>query len=154
MSASLMILHILTLLLQHEFLDPDASETNDQNSGFYENDACLTADVRSMSLSPVRRTFTNASTSTVISYGVLQMSLSELCSIIIERPSLYFAEILSIECYSERVSFITHRFLILHLRRKGRKDVYLRMDRRAGVGLARLLSTSGVSSARDEVRPS
>ncbi|KAF8309931.1 hypothetical protein DL93DRAFT_2230647 [Clavulina sp. PMI_390] len=101
---------------------------------------------------PLARTSTSDTTGTVISHGLFYLSLSELCDLIETRASLSNAEILFVECYCQRVNFITHRFLVLHLRRKGRKDIYLRLDRRAAndVGLTRLVLARGQTQARDE----
>lgn len=91
---------------------------------------------------------------TIVSHGLLQLELSELCNLIKARRSLSLAEIVSVECYAQRVGLILHRFLVLHLRREGRKDMYLRMDRRAAkdVSLTELVWASGQTQARDEVR--
>lgn len=69
------------------------------------------------------------------------------------RDSLARAEIVSAECYVQRFGLFNHRFLILHLRREGRKDMYLRMDRRAAndVSLTELVWSSGQTQSRDEV---
>lgn len=91
---------------------------------------------------------------TIVSHGLLQLELSELCDLIEARRSLSLAEIISVECYAQRVGLIVHRFLVLHLRREGRKDMYLRMDRRAAkdISLTQLVWASGQTQARDEVR--
>lgn len=94
-----------------------------------------------------------ATVTTVVSHGVLQLDLSELCDLIAARSSLARAEIVSAECYVQRIGLINHRFLILHLRREGRKDIYLRIDRRAArdVSLTELVWASGQTHAQDEV---
>ena len=93
-----------------------------------------------------------ATVTTVVSHGVLQLDLSELCDLIAARGSLSQAEIVSAECYVQHVGLINHRFLILHLQRGGRKDIYLRIDRRADsdVSLTELVWASGQTRARDE----
>jgi len=91
---------------------------------------------------------------TVVSHGVLQLELSELCDLIAARSSLARADIVSAECYVHRVGLINHRFLVLHLKREGRQDIYLRIDRRAArdISLTELVWASGQTRARDEVR--
>lgn len=107
----------------------------------------------SLSLQPVSRSPTYGTVSTVVSYGVLELELSELCRLILTRASLARAEIVSAECYAQRTGIVTHRFLILHLKRDRRKDMWLRMDRRAkgDVSLMELLWSSGQTQAKDEV---
>lgn len=58
------------------------------------------------------------------------MGLSVLCDYIRDHKSLGSAEIVSAMTYTQRTSFVVkHRFLLLHLRRKAKKEVYLRLDR-------------------------
>lgn len=99
------------------------------------------------------RSLTYNTVATVVSHGRLQLELSELCDLIEARDSLARAEIVSAECYVQRSGLWNHRFLILHLRREGRKDMYLRMDRRAAnnISFTELVWTSGQTQARDEV---
>jgi hypothetical protein len=94
-----------------------------------------------------------ATVTTVVSHGVLQLDLSELCDLIAVRSSLSRAEIVSAECYVQRIGLFSHRFLVLHLQREGRKDIYLRIDRRAArdVSLTELVWASGQTHAQDEV---
>ena len=58
------------------------------------------------------------------------MNLSLLCDYIRDHKSLSNASILEASTYTQRTSFIVkHRFLLLLLRRQGKKDVWLRLDR-------------------------
>ena len=75
-------------------------------------------------------TRTTRSAATVISHGVLRLLISDICDLIRTRRSLHRAEVVSTECYCRRRGAIFHRFLILELRRAGRKDLWLRIDRR------------------------
>jgi len=60
---------------------------------------------------------------------------------------------MSTECYAENLGGVTHRFLLLELRRSNRKDVCLRLDRRRGqnVSLIKFFAFSGVTKANDRV---
>lgn len=86
--------------------------------------------------------------------GVLDLSLADVCSHIDDHPSLQAAQIISTECYAMPAGAVTHRFLILELRRPNREDVWLRLDRLRGEGVSimRFLSVSGVTTANDRVR--
>lgn len=100
---------------------------------------------------------TTSSLSTVATavprYGVVDLSLPDVCNYIDEHRSLQFAEIVSTECYSEKAGAVTHRFVLLELRRPNRKDVWLRLDRRRGenVSILRFLAVSGITKANDRV---
>ena len=89
----------------------------------------------------------------VPSLGVMDLSLSDVCKYISDNRSLQNAEIISTECYAEKQGGVTHRFLVLELRRANRKDVWLRLDRRrgAGVSLFKFVAFSGVTQANDRV---
>lgn len=97
--------------------------------------------------------FRSSSVESLISYGCLELTLSELCDTIKTRRLLASAEIISVECYYQFLGLIKHRFLLLHLRRKGKRDVYMRLDRRAAedTGPFELVWASGKTSTRDEV---
>lgn len=86
----------------------------------------------------------------------MDLSLADVCIHIDAHPSLRAAEIVSTECYALRAGAVTHRFVVLELRRQGRKDVWLRLDRRRGekVSIFRFLSASGITDANDRVCPS
>ncbi|KAF8316848.1 hypothetical protein DL93DRAFT_2077658 [Clavulina sp. PMI_390] len=79
----------------------------------------------------LERVNTVASTVSVIPpYGVIYLSLQELCRYVSEQETLRLASIVSSECYSEPIGPVTHRFVVMKLRREGRKVVWLRLDRR------------------------
>ena len=88
---------------------------------------------------------------TVLSRGVLSLSLLELCDTISEHRSLRKAQVLSTEAYTERIGTVMHRFLILMLHREGRKPFWMRVDRRAGASAMRLILKLGTVPARDVV---
>lgn len=81
----------------------------------------------------------NSQTSTVSSVdslasimegGSLSMHLEVLCGYIRDHRSLSNAEILSASTYAQRSSMgVKHRFLLIHLHRVGKGDVWLRLDR-------------------------
>jgi hypothetical protein len=98
------------------------------------------------------RPFSTPSVNTVIFCGAWNMLVSELCDVIKQHRSLRQAEILSTECYTESTGRVIHRFLILELRREGRKDIWLRLDRRPGSSIPQLLLTAGTAPAKDTVR--
>jgi hypothetical protein len=85
----------------------------------------------------------------------LTIHLPRFCDIITRHKSLSAAEILSVECYKERTNFgVLHRFLIFHLRRPQRADVWLRVDRRrdANSSLLQTALARGRTLANDTVR--
>lgn len=86
--------------------------------------------------------------------GVIELSLADVCHYIDDHESLQAVQIISTECYTMPAGAVTHRFVILELPRPGRKDVWLRLDRRRGEGVSimRVLSVSGVTRANDRVR--
>jgi hypothetical protein len=99
------------------------------------------------------RVFSAASENSVDQYGAVVLSLPQLCDVIDRHRSLQRAEIVSTEGYVERLGAITHRFLVLLLRRQGRKPVYLRLDRRLGRNTStfHLLRSNGSTPANDVV---
>lgn len=98
---------------------------------------------------------TESSTATIVpEYGVHNLRLSDVCSFIDGHKSLQSAAIVTTECYSEPAGAVTHRFLVLELRRPGRKNIWLRLDRRRGEGISllRFFALSGETKANDRVR--
>ena len=69
------------------------------------------------------------SNATVVSHGILRLLISDVCELIRTHRSLHDAEVVSTECYYRRRRSIYHRFLVLELRRTGKKDLWLRIDR-------------------------
>ncbi|KAF8338050.1 uncharacterized protein EI90DRAFT_3041422 [Cantharellus anzutake] len=59
------------------------------------------------------------------------------------------ARIVGASCYSHSRNLILHRFLILQLCRPGRKDIWLRIERRAGLGFLSLVRKLGTTPAHD-----
>lgn len=86
--------------------------------------------------------------------GRIDLSFSELCEYIHAHNNLSRAEIVTLECYAENIGTVTHRFLLARLRRPGRKDAYIRLERQRGENISafRLLRQSGVTPANDTVR--
>ena len=97
------------------------------------------------------RPFSTPSINTVIFCGVWNMSVPQLCDVIKQHRSLKRAEILSTQCYTEFNGRVFHRFLILELHREGRKDIWLRLDRRPGRSTWQLLRAVGKAPAKDTV---
>lgn len=85
--------------------------------------------------------------------GSIDLPLAKLCTYVDEQQSLQCAQIMATECYSQSSGAVTHRFLLLELRREGRKDIWLRLDRRRGEGtsLLKFLSSVGITKANDRV---
>ena len=98
------------------------------------------------------RPFSTASVNTVLFCGVWGLSVSQLCDVVKQHRSLRRAEILSTECYTESTGRVVHRFLVLELHREGRQDIWLRLDRRPGSSVPRLLLKAGTVPAKDTVR--
>ena len=97
-----------------------------------------------MSIDSIRTTRTST---TLVSYGVLQLHLQDFCKLIREHRSLQSAEILTTEIYSTFSGAVRHRFLLIELRRLGKKDLWLRLDRRRDRSIPVLLfaATSSVT---------
>lgn len=80
--------------------------------------------------------------------------LSHLCHLISKHTALYYATIMSTECYSQPIRLgIVHRFLLMELARPGKKTIWLRLDRRRAdaVGTLRFLGAGGSTPANDTV---
>lgn len=88
---------------------------------------------------------------TVMSENNLLLSFSQFCGLIEKHRSLQEAEIITTEGYAQQIGGILHRFLVLELRRSGKKTIWLRLDRRAGRSALRLLLTLGSAPAHDVV---
>lgn len=78
-----------------------------------------------------------------------KLPLDSFCALIPECKSLERAQILSVECYRVQ-SGVYHRFLLFHLRRPARSEVWLRVDRRTA-GLKKLIFKFGKTIAKDSV---
>lgn len=86
--------------------------------------------------------------------GTLCMHLEILCNYIRDHRSLSNALILSASTYTQRTSLIIkHRFLVLHLRRGHKTDIWLRLDRLRSRDLAVLgfVLAGGEAEANDIV---
>ncbi|KAF8308155.1 hypothetical protein DL93DRAFT_2221274 [Clavulina sp. PMI_390] len=105
----------------------------------------------------LQRISTRASThsASVPQFGVLECSLSDFCNYVDANLSLQTAEIISTECYTQSAGAVTHRFVVLELRRPNRRNAWLRLDRRRGknVSILRFLAVSGVTVANDRLTP-
>jgi hypothetical protein len=103
------------------------------------------------SLSP---TPTLLSVDTVLpSFDVLPLPLSQLCELVDCHRSLQRAETISSEAYTERIGAVIHRFLVLELRREGKKPIWLRLERTRSksVGVVEFLLARGSTPANDIV---
>lgn len=71
-----------------------------------------------------------------------------------EHRSLQRARVISTEAYAAYGGGVTHRFVVLELRRSGKKTLWLRLDRRRGKGVSTfdLLRRSGSTPSNDMVR--
>lgn len=88
---------------------------------------------------------------TVAEYG---STLDHLIQLIGKHTALYYATILSTECYSVPIRLgIVHRFLLMELARPGKTTIWLRMDRRRSkrVGNLRFLGSGGSTPSFDTV---
>ena len=85
--------------------------------------------------------------------GRMDLKMSELCAWVDRSVDLQDARIFSTESYYESAGAVTHRYLILELRRHGLKDAWLRLDRRKGetTSILRFLRLSSVTPANDRV---
>lgn len=122
----------------------------------FENDTWL---FTSSSITPHSRlgsALSVESNSTVIPHnGGFGGQLKQLCSLIESHPTLQNAQIISVECFSESIFVrIHHRFLILELEREGKKNIWLRLDRRRAKidGTIKFLRGRGTTRANDTVR--
>ncbi|KAF8327463.1 WD40-repeat-containing domain protein [Cantharellus anzutake] len=109
-------------------------------------------------LTPVTRslstlsTFSNASVLSIRSSG-RTFSLKDFCEQVIDKHLwLQTARIVSTSCYSELIKLVLHRFLIFQLRRPEKKDIWLRIDRRAGISFFSLARKLGKTRAHDVVQ--
>lgn len=103
---------------------------------------------------PIARVLTSTSVATVLpSAQILRTSLRELCVLISSHVSLQTAKIVSTEGYAMITNAIVHRFLLLELRRDGKRGIWLRLDRLRGRkgSMFKFLRNGGVSDANDRV---
>lgn len=80
--------------------------------------------------------------------------LTQLCSLIVLYPALQNARIVSAECYTKSIAIrIVHRFLVLELEREGKKNIWLRLDRRRAKinGAIKFLRDRATTQANDTV---
>lgn len=88
--------------------------------------------------------------------GAYGGQLDHLVQLISTYTALYYATIVSTECYSESIfaGVIVHRFLLLELARAGKKTIWLRLDRRRSkmVNTSQFLQSGGSTVANDTVR--
>jgi len=94
-----------------------------------------------------------SNTSVIPVFGFQTLSAQELCEFVPTSRSLQSAQIVSIEGYLQMIGVVPHRFLVIHLQREGRKDAWLRLDRRtdSSVGTMRLIARGGRTKANDLV---
>ncbi|KAF8337105.1 uncharacterized protein EI90DRAFT_110700 [Cantharellus anzutake] len=76
--------------------------------------------------------------------------LRDLCEEVIEKHVwLQIARIVSTSCYCFYRNLILHRFLLFQLRRPEKKDIWMRIDRTAGLSLFRLIMKRGKTHIGD-----
>lgn len=98
----------------------------------------------------------NTNQSVVDDYGVLSFNLAQWCAKVKASRSLSEAKIVNIFCRYSVSGAITHRYLICQLRRRGKNDIWLRLDRRgdnSGRGILRFISAGSQCPANDTVCP-
>ena len=111
-----------------------------------------------VSLNPIARMSAVLSSTSVNTFlpqqGGYGGSLNLLCQLVDMYTALQYATIVSTECYTQRIAVqVVHRFLILELKREGKKTIWLRMDRRRSklVNTQRFLFGRGSTDANDTV---
>lgn len=82
--------------------------------------------------------------------GVVKVAMDQLCELVEANDVLRTARIVSCATYASRGFIVTHRFVIMKLRRIDRKDTYLRIDRRPA-SRSRLFRGMGTTPSNDEV---
>lgn len=83
----------------------------------------------------VRTDTTHTAYSMLLDVGKLVYTFAEFCTKVRLSRSLGKARVVSIECYRQSAGPVTHRFLLLHLRRYKRNDIWLRIDRQLAPNL-------------------
>lgn len=81
-------------------------------------------------------------------------SLSLLCQLVDTYTTLQHAIIVCAECYTQNIAAqIVHRFLVLELRRDGKKTIWVRLDRRRSklVNTRRFLFARASTQSNDTV---
>lgn len=85
-------------------------------------------------------------------------SLHSLTRLINEHTALYYATIVSTECYAEAIipGVVSHRFLLLELARPDKKTICVRLDRRRSrvTSTIRFVRLGGSTEAHDTVSSS
>lgn len=112
---------------------------------------------KSIVILPTRPSAASSSTSisTILpANGGFGGSLSDLCGLIDSYTTLQNAQIVSTECYTEPIALgIVHRLLIVELERKGKKNIWIRLDRRREklAGSMKFFLDRGTCRANDTV---
>lgn len=87
------------------------------------------------------------------SFGRLEGSIPELCAYIDTSPSTKGATITTIICRGE-LDGVRHKFLLVQARKNGRKDLWIRLDRRVHrTSTLAFALASGIAPANDCVSP-
>lgn len=82
---------------------------------------------------------------------VMNLSLERLCTFIDNHQSLQRASIVQSRTFVEKKRFAPHRFIILELHRYGRKNVWIRLERKP-TSPGALVSGKGRTPSNDVVR--
>lgn len=108
---------------------------------------------------PLSRTATNRTQVTAYSVTLrcsegLRFTFTGFCDKVRSSCSLGRAKIESIECYRQPSGPVMHRFLLLHLKRPGRSDIWLRIDRQLAPNLTlpKFFARYFQSASNDSVR--
>jgi hypothetical protein len=85
--------------------------------------------------------------------GRIVFTLAEFCSFVGAHRPLQLTKITSTACYVQDVGVVPHRFLVIELLLRGRKTIYLRLDRAMAkdVSVWRFFKASGETMANDAV---
>lgn len=88
--------------------------------------------------------------------GTLVHSFAKFCAKVRSSRSLGKAIIQSVECYRQSSGPVMHRFLLFHLRRRKRRDIWLRIDRQLAPNLTlpKFFARYFQSAANDSVSQS
>lgn len=109
----------------------------------------------SSTLSRISSRLTISSVASFLHRSEYSGPLSHLCQLISKHSALYYATIISTECYSQPIRLgIVHRFLLMELARPRKKTIWIRLDRRPSdtLGTLGLVGAVGSTPANDAVR--
>ena len=96
----------------------------------------------------------SVSPSSILSEGILSLSLEGLCNVINSNPALATCQVATASCYAQFSSVVKHRFVLLKIVQPGERDFWLRMDRRTDphAGILGFVRGFGTTASNDVVR--